>query len=282
MSSTKIRLTPTETKELHRRLRSRSIAVAEARRAQIILLLAQGHSFASIRRQVSCTDRSINTWKQRFLGQRLPGLASRYRGRAPHPKSAQTQARILAAMRHPPRDGTTHWSTRRLARHLGTSHSAIARTWRAAGLQPHAMRRYMASNDPRFQAKAADIIGLYLQPPAHAAVFCVDEKSAIQALDRLDPVLPLSPGRAERHGFEYRSLLPFAGPTKTHAVASHPLYIQSIRGTSAAAVFAVSPALSRVISVFDVFAPLASATSRLPFSTSHANSLRFVFSLSAR
>ena len=203
MSSTKIRLTPTETKELHRRLRSRSIAVAEARRAQIILLLAQGHSFASIRRQVSCTDRSINTWKQRFLGQRLPGLASRYRGRAPHPKSAQTQARILAALRHPPRDGTTHWSTRRLARHLGTSHSAIARTWRAAGLQPHAMRRYMASNDPRFQAKAADIIGLYLQPPAHAAVFCVDEKSAIQALDRLDPVLPLSPGRAERHGFEY-------------------------------------------------------------------------------
>ena len=97
MSSTKIRLTPTETKELHRRLRSRSIAVAEARGAQIILLLAQGHSFASIRRQVSCTDRSINTWKQRFLGQRLPGLASRYRGRAPHPKSAQTQARILAA-----------------------------------------------------------------------------------------------------------------------------------------------------------------------------------------
>ena len=97
MTSTKIRLTPTETKELQRRLRSRSIAVAEARRVQIIFLLAQGHSFASIRRQVSCTDCSINTWKQRFLGQRLPGLASRYRGRAPHPKSAQTQARVLPA-----------------------------------------------------------------------------------------------------------------------------------------------------------------------------------------
>jgi transposase len=203
MTNTKIRLTPKENKELRRRLRSRTIAVAEARRAQIILLLAQGHSFGSIRRKLSCTDRSINTWKQRFLAQRLPGLASRYRGRKTHPQMAQTQARILEAMRHPPRDGTTHWSTRRLARRLGTNHSVIARTWRAAGLQPHFLRRYMASKDPRFQAKAADIIALYLQPPAHAAVFCVDEKSAIQALDRLDPVLPLSPGRAERHGFEY-------------------------------------------------------------------------------
>jgi len=70
-------------------------------------------------------------------------------------------------------------------------------------LKPHRLERYMASNDPQFEEKAADIIGLYLNPPQHAAVFCVDEKSAIQALDRLDPVLPLSPGRAERHGFEY-------------------------------------------------------------------------------
>jgi transposase len=70
-------------------------------------------------------------------------------------------------------------------------------------LRPHRLERYMASNDPKFEVKAADIIGLYLNPPSHAAVFCVDEKTAIQALDRLDPVLPLSPGRAERHGFEY-------------------------------------------------------------------------------
>ena len=80
---------------------------------------------------------------------------------------------------------------------------SVARIWRRHGLQPHRLRHFMASNDPAFEAKAADIIGLYLAPPAHAAVFCVDEKTAIQALDRLDPVLPLSPGRAERHGFEY-------------------------------------------------------------------------------
>ena len=72
-----------------------------------------------------------------------------------------------------------------------------------AGLQPHRLERYMRSTDPDFETKAADMIGLYLNPPQHAAVFCVDEKTAIQALDRLDPVLPLSPGRAERHGFEY-------------------------------------------------------------------------------
>jgi transposase len=79
----------------------------------------------------------------------------------------------------------------------------IARVWARAGLKPHRMKRYMLSDDPHFEEKAADIIGLYLKPPQHAAVFCVDEKTAIQALDRLDPVLPLSPGRAERHGFEY-------------------------------------------------------------------------------
>ena len=79
----------------------------------------------------------------------------------------------------------------------------VARTWKKHGIQPHRMSRYMASNDPDFEQKAADVIGLYLKPPQHAAVFCVDEKTAIQALDRRDPVLPFSPGRAERHGFEY-------------------------------------------------------------------------------
>jgi transposase len=79
----------------------------------------------------------------------------------------------------------------------------VARVWRRAGLKPHRIERYMASDDPDFETKAADIIGLYVKPPQPAAVFCVDEKTAIQALDRLDPVLPLSPGRLERHGFEY-------------------------------------------------------------------------------
>jgi transposase len=100
-------------------------------------------------------------------------------------------------------DGSTQWSTRKLARRLGVSHMMVARVWQRARLQPHRVERYVASDDPDFETKAADIIGLYVHPPQHAAIFCVDEKTAIQALDRTDPVLPLSPGRAERHGFEY-------------------------------------------------------------------------------
>lgn len=95
-----------------------------------------------------------------------------------------------------------HWR-RKLADELGISHMRVARTWAKACRKPHQVRRYLASDDPDFAQKAADVIGLYLKPPTNAVVLCVDEKTAIQALDRLDPVLPLSPGRAERHGFEY-------------------------------------------------------------------------------
>jgi transposase len=109
----------------------------------------------------------------------------------------------LSATRRKPSDGSTHWSCRKLASALDVSKDAVHRVWQEAGLKPHRLEPYMASDDPEFEMKAADIIGLYLNPPQHAAVFCIDEKTAIQALDRLDPVLPLSPGRAERHGFEY-------------------------------------------------------------------------------
>ena len=133
----------------------------------------------------------------------MAGLDSRYRGSQRRTRTAETEARILEATRQGPTDGSTHWSSYRLAKELGISQSSVSRVWRHFGIQPHRLGRYMASDDPEFEEKAADIIGLYLNPPLNAAVFCVDEKSAIQALDRLDPVLPLSPGRAERHGFEY-------------------------------------------------------------------------------
>lgn len=133
----------------------------------------------------------------------MAGLVAQHQGRAVAKDAAQLEARILEWTKRGPDDGSTHWSTRRLARKLGISHMAVARVWTRYGLQPHRLRHHMVSDDPNFETKAADIIGLYLHPPAHAAVFCVDEKSAIQALDRLDPVLPLSPGRAESHGFEY-------------------------------------------------------------------------------
>ena len=118
-------------------------------------------------------------------------------------REPRLQATVCRKVQQKPGDGSTHWSVRKLADQMGLSKSSVHRILTQARRQPHRLERYMASNDPDFESKAADIIGLYLEPPQHAAVFCVDEKTAIQALDRLDPVLPLSPGRAERHGFEY-------------------------------------------------------------------------------
>jgi transposase len=196
-------LSAPERMELERRVASRRGRADEARRARCILLVTNGISWAEIRRQLDCSDSYIARWTGRFAAERLAGLYSRHRGQPATRLTPPLEARILEATRRGPGGGTTHWSTRRLGKHLGLSHMMVARVWAKHGLKPHRLERYMASTDPDFERKAADIIGLYLKPPQHAAVFCVDEKTAIQALDRLDPVLPLSPGRAERHGFEY-------------------------------------------------------------------------------
>lgn len=166
-------------------------------------MLAAGESYRVVARELRCSSEYIARWKARFLEARVPGLDSRHRGREPWVASPERQAKVLAKLREAPPDGSTHWTTRKLAREVGMSHATVARIWQKAGVKPHRLKRYMASDDPDFEAKAADVIGLYLNPPKHAAVFCVDEKTHIQALDRLDPVLPLSPGRLERHGFEY-------------------------------------------------------------------------------
>jgi transposase len=182
---------------------SRTMKAGEVRRAKVILRLAAGQSYRTIMKQEGCGQDFVARWKERFVKERLAGLYARHRGKIVSEKIIGQEARILNATKQVPPNGSTHWSTRKLAEHLGVSHSRVARVWARAGIQPHRLRRYMASTDPKFEEKAADVIGLYLKPPLNAAVFCVDEKSAIQALDRLDPVLPLSPGRAERHGFEY-------------------------------------------------------------------------------
>ncbi len=196
-------LSKVERRELERRVASRKGRADEGRRARCVLLAADGATWVEIRLQLDCPDSYINRWTKRFAAERLAGLYSRHCGQPATKLTAKLEARILAATRRPPSDGSTHWSTRKLGKHLGLSHMMVARVWAKHRLKPHRLERYMASNDPDFERKAADIIGLYLNPPQHAAVFCVDEKTAIQALDRLVPMLPLSQGRAERHGFEY-------------------------------------------------------------------------------
>jgi len=196
-------LTSDERTELEQRVRSRKRRAEDVRRAQVILMLAQGESFATITAAVGCYPDYVSRWKQRFEAERIAGLQAKYRGQPPRLRTAALEARVLAKTRQAPPDGSTHWSTRKLGQLLGISHMLVARIWRRAGYQPHRFERYMLSDDPHFEEKAADVIGLYLNPPRHAVVFAADEKTAIQALDRLDPVLPLSPGRVERHGFEY-------------------------------------------------------------------------------
>jgi len=198
-----IRLSNVERMELERRAASRTGRAEYARRARLILLLAEGHTWDEACERVPCSRGFVASWTKRFEEQRLAGLYSRHLRQLATVLTPQLEARILEATRRGPKDGTTHWSTRRLGELLGVSHMMVARVWSKHGLKPHRIERYMASNDPDFEKKAADIIGLYINPPAHAAIFCVDEKTAIQALGRKDPVLPLSPGRLERHGFEY-------------------------------------------------------------------------------
>src|ERR1700719_3091114 len=203
MPGTTFRLSRPKAQELRARVRSRVLRAGDVRRARLILMLSEGQSWSAIQQALGCSSAYIARWQARFADQRLAGLFARHQGRPVSKRTPRLEARILAWTRRAPADGSTHWSSRKLARALGINHRMVARVWRRAGLKPHRLERYLASDDPDFERQAADVIALYVNPPQHAAVFCVDEKTAIQALDRLDPVLPLSPGRAERHGFEY-------------------------------------------------------------------------------
>lgn len=197
-------LTADARSDLEHVVRATSTPGGLARRARCVLLLADGASYATICERLAVTDRFIARWKQRYLRGGVLALADEPRAGRQNRLDAATEARIVHLTRHTaPPTPLTHWTSGRMATRVGVSPSTVQRVWHRAGLQPHRLERYLASPDPEFEQKAADVIGLYLHPPAHAVVLCVDEKTAIQALDRRDPVLPLSPGRAERHGFEY-------------------------------------------------------------------------------
>src|SRR3984885_14341240 len=198
-------VTDQEREELQQMTQSRTLPAGDVMRFRMVLLLAKGVAYQKMQDLLDTTAPTIARWKRRFVQHRMAGLMEElHPGQQPSVRTPKLQAKVLAAIKEGPRDGSTHWSCRKLASRFHVSKDTIQRTLAQADVRPHRLERYMASNDPDFDTKAADVIGLYLTPPQHAAVFCVDEKTAIQALDRLDPVLPLSPGRWERHGFEYR------------------------------------------------------------------------------
>ena len=183
-----ILLSEEERRELQQMTQSRALPAGDVMWARMILLLSEGMPYKKIQDLLDTTAPTISRWKERFLQHRVAGLMEeRHPGQQPSVRTPKLQARILTAIKDGPKDGSTHWSCRKLASRFGVSKDTVQRILAQADVRPHRLERYMASDDPDFETKAADVIGLYMSPPQHAAVFCVDEKTAIQALDRLDP-----------------------------------------------------------------------------------------------
>jgi transposase len=167
-----LRLSRPEYKELQARVRSRVLRGGDGRRARLILMLSEGQSWSAIQQALGCSSAYIARWQARFAQQRLAGLFARHQVRPVSKRTPRLEARILAWTRRAPDDGSTHWSSRKLARALGINHMMVARVWRRAGLKPHRLERYMASDDPDFERKAADVIGLYVSAAACCGVLC--------------------------------------------------------------------------------------------------------------
>jgi transposase len=175
-----------------------------ASRARIVLMLANHEPPASVADALGISRMTVRLWADRFVSDGVPGLlrdASRP-GRRKQISPEKVQAVVEATLTTRP-PAATHWSSRPLAKAQGLSDGTIRKIWRQHGLQPHRVGRFKLSTDPHFVEKLRDVVGLYLHPPARAVVFCVDEKSGIQALDRTRPVLPLRPGVPERQTHDY-------------------------------------------------------------------------------
>ena len=186
--------------------RRRTTAQALALRARIVLACAAGDPNQVVARKLGVTPQTVCKWRARFIAQRLDGLRDEPRPGVPRSiDDAKVEAVIVATLETMPQ-GTTHWSSRGMARSSGISTSSVQRIWRAFGLQPHRTETFKLSTDPLFVDKVRDVVGLYMSPPDHALVLCVDEKSQMRALDRTQPLLPLSPGQAERHSYDYKRM----------------------------------------------------------------------------
>ena len=198
-----IELCEGERETLERLARRRNVSRAEAQRAEIVLLAADGANNCEIARSVGVTRQTVRAWRDRFARGRLEGLSDEPRCGAPRKiGDDRIEAIIVKTLEEKPTNAT-HWSTRDMARASGVSTSSVHRIWRAFSLQPHRAETFKLSTDPQFVEKVRDIVGLYLDPPEKALVICVDEKSQIQALDRTQPLLPMRPGQVERRTHDY-------------------------------------------------------------------------------
>jgi transposase len=173
-------------------------------RARIVLLTADGCGTAEIMRDAGVSKTAVWRWQERFMTDGVAGLLhDKTRPSRIPPLDVQTVARVIAATQADPPGETTHWTAAAMAKLQGISVSSVQRIWRRHGLQPHRTRLFKLSNDPQFAAKLHDIVGLYVDPPAHAVVLSIDEKSQIQALDRTQPGLPMKKGRCGTMTHDY-------------------------------------------------------------------------------
>lgn len=196
-------LTDAEREALSSLVRRAKVAQRTAMRARIVLSCAQGKDNKAVALELSLDKATVGKWRKRFIERRMDGLLDEPRCGAPRKVGdRQVEEVVVRTLESTPR-GQTHWSTRSMAQASGLSHMTVARIWQAFSLQPHRTESFKFSPDPQFIEKVRDIVGLYMNPPEHALVLCVDEKSQIQALERSQPLLPMSPGRAECRTHDY-------------------------------------------------------------------------------
>jgi transposase len=201
----KVTLTDEQRETLTRWSRGRSTPARLVRRAQIVLLAAEGKENMEIADQLEVERTIVGRWRKRFVEKGLAGIEkdAPRGGRKPTTRNRVARAIIEATTRRKP-SHATHWSTRRLARELKVSPSMVQRVWEANSLKPHLVKTFKVSNDPQFIEKMTDVVGLYLNPPEHALVLSCDEKSQIQALDRTQPGLPFKKGRCGTMTHDYK------------------------------------------------------------------------------
>jgi len=184
-------------------VRAGSTPQAWALRCRVILACAEGLSNKDVAARLGSTPHAVGRWRSRFVEHRIPGLGDMPRSGGPRSVTDEQVAAVVARTLESTPADATHWSTRSMAAESGLSQSTVSRIWRAFGLRPHRAETFKLSADPWFVDKVHDVVGLYLDPPERALVFCVDEKTQIQALDRSQPVLPMMPGTPQRMTHDY-------------------------------------------------------------------------------
>jgi len=196
-------LTDEERRTLQAWARRPTSAQRLASRARIVLACAEGLGNDQVALRTGVGRVTVGKWRRRFLDARLDGLNDEPRPGAPRTITDDQVDQVVARTLETKPKAATHWSTRSMAGELGLSQTAVARIWRSFGLKPHLTETFKLSTDPLFVDKVRDVVGLYLDPPDRAIVLCIDEKSQVQALDRTQPLLPLEPGKPERHTHDY-------------------------------------------------------------------------------